>query len=40
MLKKVCVRGPVLRETLVLRDIILIDTVQINMNKTVHRDTS
>jgi hypothetical protein len=40
ILKKVCVRGPVLRETLVLRDIILIDTVQINMNMTVHRDTS
>jgi hypothetical protein len=38
MLKKVCASGPVLQETLVLRNIILIDTVRIDMNATIHRD--
>ena len=39
MVKKVCVSDNVLQETLVLRNIILIDTLQIDMNATIHSDT-
>jgi hypothetical protein len=38
MLKKVCVSGSVLQETLVLNELLLVDTLQIDMNATLHSD--
>jgi hypothetical protein len=38
MFKKVCARGPVLQETLVLKNLIIIDTMRIDMNATILRN--
>jgi len=36
MLKKVCVSGSALQETLVLNELLLVDTLRIDMNATLH----
>ena len=38
MLKKVCVSGSALQETLVLGNLVLIDTLEIDMHATLHND--
>jgi hypothetical protein len=38
MLKRVCVSGSALQETLVLNELLLVDTMRIDMNATLHSD--